>query len=355
MSSLIESKKGSIMVITAASVFVIFGFVALATDLGYMFRVKSELQNIADAAVLAGASAFIIGDQNAREQTATQRATHCASDNKAGNEAAVIDVLFPTPDQIRVVAHRTQAKGNPLALFFARILGFPTTDITADATVQVFSLGGAKGCRPWCVPDRWDDANGNGEWDEGELYDPRETGYTVEKDVGVQVTLKLGNANIPSQYRPCCYPPVNKGDPITGAAEYERLIAEGYEGLVEVGDELLLEPGDMVGPTKFGVQELIDQDPTAFWNEDINAVDHYPSDPKTIGVSPRIVYISIYNPTDPPTSGRNSVFVNKLAAFFVDGVAPNGDLIGRFVISTNWAQPGSGSSDSFLIVTTLVE
>ena len=50
------------------------------------------------------------------------------------------------------------------------------------------------------------------------------------------------------------------------------------------------EPGNMVGPTTQGIDDLIAQDPTAYWDEDTNSVDS----PYGTG-SPRIFPIPLYD------------------------------------------------------------
>lgn len=48
-------QRGVVMIVFGASLFVLFGFMAIAIDLGRTYVVRTELQNAADAAALAGA------------------------------------------------------------------------------------------------------------------------------------------------------------------------------------------------------------------------------------------------------------------------------------------------------------
>lgn len=50
-----RQQRGAVMIMFGASIFVLFGFMALAIDLGRTYVVRTELQNAADAAALAGA------------------------------------------------------------------------------------------------------------------------------------------------------------------------------------------------------------------------------------------------------------------------------------------------------------
>ena len=54
----LRSEKGAILVIVAACLVVLLGFMGLAIDLGQAYNNKSQLQNIADACALAGGSAL---------------------------------------------------------------------------------------------------------------------------------------------------------------------------------------------------------------------------------------------------------------------------------------------------------
>src|SRR4026209_2398546 len=53
-----RSEKGAILFIVAACLVVLLGFMGLAIDLGHAHNNKSQLQNMADACALAGATAL---------------------------------------------------------------------------------------------------------------------------------------------------------------------------------------------------------------------------------------------------------------------------------------------------------
>ena len=126
---------------------------------------------------------------------------------------------------IRVTTHRTAATNDPLRLFFRKVVD-PVTgnqaDVTAVAAAMAFDVCGAKCLKPWAIPDRWADANANGIWDAGEMYDPDATGYIAPVDVGVQAVLKVarpGDGPAAGLFYPINYPPLDSpdGPPPTGA------------------------------------------------------------------------------------------------------------------------------------------
>jgi Flp pilus assembly protein TadG len=68
-----RGERGAVIVIFAICLFVLIGFAALAIDIGYLHTTRSELQNVADAAALAGAR--YLGDEYAK-LTPSEMGTH---------------------------------------------------------------------------------------------------------------------------------------------------------------------------------------------------------------------------------------------------------------------------------------
>ena len=52
-------KRGAMLVLVAVSLGMLIGFAALAVDFGMLYDARSETQRAADAAALAGASAYL--------------------------------------------------------------------------------------------------------------------------------------------------------------------------------------------------------------------------------------------------------------------------------------------------------
>jgi hypothetical protein len=125
---------------------------------------------------------------------------------------------------------------------------------------------------------------------------------------------------------------------------------------METGMQLTPEPGNMVGPTRQGVEDLIAQDPRAYWEPlpGCNCVKG--SDPR-YGISPRIRAIPLYDPVhyeNGKQSGRNADF--KMVSFlgvFVVGMQGN-ELIARVhpisAETTNNPSPGSSFAKSIRLV-----
>ncbi len=356
------NNRGSVVIMAAVAMVAMFAFALLTIDGAILVTTKNQLQAAADAAALAGASGLIEGSQ----ATATQRAIRFASLNQAVQDVrrpvtiTAADVSFPASGVIRVRTHRTAATGDALRTYFMRIVNAGSnnlSDISAVAAAHVFDVCATSCIKPWAIPDRWNDINGNGRMDAGEIYDPDGTGYLAPGDVGARVVLKVGNpqqAMASGQFYPIDLPPLdcNCGEnPQTGGAQYRWNIANCNPYTVAPGDRLQLEPGNMVGPTRQGMQELIDADPGAYWDSSEKTVKG-----SRYGKSPRIALVPFFDPTLPPTSGRNWVRVVKLGAFFLESVGPGSEVNGRFISLTAAGTPcTTGSGTSFIKGIALLE
>ncbi len=301
---------GNTVVQVAMVLVVLLGVASLAIDGGLIFAARNQLQSAVDASVLAAASGLIHG-----EDEATEKAIAFARENTCINRPVSVssgDVTFPAANQVRVSTDHT------VELYFARIFGIRTARITAEATAELGTLSGTGNVKPWAIPD-------------------------LDYTLGEQVILKSGELGAPgtnpSYYYPVDFPPVNRGTPVPGAQTYWDNIINGSNDPIFIGDELLIEPGNMIGPTHQGVSELIAMDPGAYWAGDHIAGSAFPE-----FSSPRICKIAMFDINFPPDSGRNSVIVISLGAFFLEGMQGQ-DVIGRFMAITTGGTWGDGPSD----------
>lgn len=356
------NQRGSVVIFMAVAIIATFAFAVLGIDAAIMMTTKNQLSRAADSAALAGASGLVAGDQ----AVAIDRAINYASYNSAVQDQmrpvviTAADITFPEPDIIRVRTHRTEATGDPLRTYFLKILrpfSNNTADVSAIAAAQAFDICSARCLKPWAIPDRWDDTDLDGVYDDGEVYDPIATGYNAPVDIGATITLKVGN---PQQainsgvFFPVNYPPIDKypESPLTGGAWYETWIAECEPYLVEAGDRLQIEPGNMVGPTVHGMDDLYALDPAAQWDATTNSIIN-----SNFGLSPRVGLVPFFDPSQPPESGRNWVTVTKIGAFFIEQVGPGSQVRGRFIQVTTQGErcEGDGNGTSFIKGIALIE
>ncbi len=180
-------ERGSVTVLVALSMTALVGLLALGIDLGALFNARSEAQRAADAAALAGASAFLDYQQAQARGEAVDRAVEFATSNEIRNQPVA-------PEEVSVWVNldsssvRAAVRRDGVPTWFARLLGFDAVDIGAEATAWAGAAGAAQCVKPFALPDMWeetsDDSNGNRLWDEGEQwrYDPasgdRYAGYS---------------------------------------------------------------------------------------------------------------------------------------------------------------------------------
>lgn len=123
---------------------VIFGFAALAVDVGQIYMTRAELQTAADAASTAGARGLPL--EIAAEAIALDYANNYNSFGN-GNITSAPDIAVgnwdPTTrtfsvgtlpyNAVQVTTHRSEAYGNPVENLFAKLIGNPTTDVSATS------------------------------------------------------------------------------------------------------------------------------------------------------------------------------------------------------------------------------
>lgn len=151
-------RVGSVVVLTLMLMVVLIGMVAFAVDLGYITHVRTELQRTADASALAAAEnlphlwdSATAARSYAAKNNWSSGVKIGSGDEENGADLDPMQIEFglwnrrtatfttPTPsgrrtNAVRVTLRRTEATKNPLRLFFGRVLGQNSTDVTATAT-----------------------------------------------------------------------------------------------------------------------------------------------------------------------------------------------------------------------------
>jgi len=89
----IGKQRGATAVVVAVSLLVLIGFAALAIDLGYLYVVKNELQNAADAGALAGAKALYNEDGTEVNPGANQAALDLVTANYSEKSPVEIESI----------------------------------------------------------------------------------------------------------------------------------------------------------------------------------------------------------------------------------------------------------------------
>src|SRR5437870_10814734 len=167
-------RRGAIVPLFAILLIPILGMLAFSIDAGWMVLVRTDLQNAADAAALAGAEKLqelyvqynMPGQPLQSSVLATARgnatgspmatAEKFSSYNKAGNVNLTVldqDVHFGFtdaqgnftspyagfPNTIEVTVRRDDQANSPLGLFFGGVLGMSKINLQAKARATIYS------------------------------------------------------------------------------------------------------------------------------------------------------------------------------------------------------------------------
>ena len=161
-----DVQRGASTVLIAISLFALIGFTALGIDIGYLFVVKNEMQNAADAAALAGASNlykdntpptpnWALAEEEAEKSIALNKAANTnLSDGTISSgywditrekSALQAKTITPTNNDYPAIEVRiSKAEGEnegEVSTFFARALGIDTAAVGAKAVAVIISPG----------------------------------------------------------------------------------------------------------------------------------------------------------------------------------------------------------------------
>jgi Flp pilus assembly protein TadG len=305
-----RGELGQGLVLGTLFMVVILGFAAMAVDVGLFLHERRELQKAADAAALAGAQELPGSPGDAQ-----QRAEEWAENNGIdGDELEAIEITttYATNDTITVAVKRD------VPFVFARVLGFTSNTMEADATARVGSPAAMSGLLPFGVLE---DAISPTE-STVLKYDAQNVSHGNFGALGIdgpggniyRETIKYGcETPLCSQSQDTC------ADPTTET-----------------------KPGNMVGPTREGVEWRIDNTPSECdeFDEVFQEVDGtyqltsqcnpFPSTGPND--SSRVVIVPVIGEL---CNGRCDVTILKFAMFFLEELGDckgnDCEVTGRFV------------------------
>ena len=131
-----KSEKGSVPVLVALSLTVLFGFTSLAVDFGMMASCKQSMQNAADAASLAAAGDLASGSSGTIHSTASSYAKTNGFDPANPDISLEVQTSSKT---VTVTIRREMKMG-----FSAVLTGMRTRTVSASATAEAITIFG--GC-----------------------------------------------------------------------------------------------------------------------------------------------------------------------------------------------------------------
>lgn len=334
-------------------------------------------------------------------------------------------IVIPDSQKVRVFVHRPA-----VGTFFARVLGFFNVPIGAKAAAVAIEAGAGKCVKPFAFPDYWNDVdddvvdanrledlkNGNGPGGEQWEYEPSlgdsykvydldnltgtetglgsdfrngsvafgdNTGTRYYEDQGRPIVLKKSNPQqtpSPGFFMPWVIPGSNPG-----AADYKKNIYTCNPAEINLTTDFNIDgsadtssyddkTGNMVGPTKQGMDSLINLDPDACWASMPDTDPTHTGGPYTTGkvmkkgptgqcdqeypgweASPRVAIIPLFDPSQ-ITSGKTQLRFNNLAMIFIED-QPNmhAAVVGRFMKYTRGTGDPGETNGSLVKILRLVE
>jgi hypothetical protein len=288
---------------------VMLGVTSLGIDMAKLMVARTQLQNAADAAALAGASAIDSRTGVILPDSAVARAQSISVLNQAfikdsqPVELDAGDVQVIGGNRVRVVVRREGA--NSVVTEFARVFGIASLEMNADATAICEPTQTATcGVVPLAaIPN-------------GTPFVPGcEQNYT----------LKLGAGSDPGgNYNALQIPACGQGDCLNnGANGFKCMLEHGSCCPIQIGQQLQTQAGNMSGPTTSAIEYRFNND-----TDKRQGICHS----GYTGNGQRVVFVPITTP--PGGNGTNWVTVTGFAAFFIANVpnAGNNNIItGEFL------------------------
>ncbi len=275
LNCFLSDQRGVAMVMVVISMIALLGITALVTDIGLLAANKQSLVNAVDAAVLAGAH-----ELPEKPLLARDTAVSYALQNGCNPDEPEIDPV--TNSKITVTATRQ------VDYIFAKVLGFTSGTVSANASARVAALTSHRGAAPLAIPDQ-------------------------EFDFNTRYLLKQGSNNDGSPLGPGTYGALSLGG--TGARNYEDNLKYGYQETLRVGDIVNTETGNMSNPTKRAIDYRIDR------------CNHVPECTATSfdPGCPKILIIPVYEPNLLEDGQIKQIKILGFAAFLVERVEGQGN------------------------------
>ena len=332
-----QDKQLGYVVVTVALLLVVFlGFGALAVDVGVLFSARTAAQAAADAGALAGAFTFVTNSSAPQPSTAYDHAMSTALSNDILAQSITAPEVTVNVDvgnrRVTVDINRTQGT------FLARALGVDSADIGVRAIAEAAPEALASFCaKPWFIPNTVVADPGQTPCEActaGEVLIDGNGDVTAfgQSRIGQPLTIKPGNPQ--SALGPGQFYAIRMGDS-TGGDDYRDNISTCSPEVLTCQAVYGAEPGNMIGPTKQGVNELIGSPPDVYYD-----VGEYLTSSGMSNTSRSLIVAPIWDvcllpgfcPADKlPDGGANvQIPVKGFALIFIDGVQSN-DVVAHLV------------------------
>jgi hypothetical protein len=366
-----HSQRGMTLMVVCLLLIAFLGIAALCVDLGVLYTARTSAQHAADAAALAGAFTFVNSPTATQPAAAQQEAIAVASTNKILGQSVTIgngDVVVDTANrQVTVTVTRTGAGG--VNTFFAKALGISQVTIQAQARAQASkSASGARCIKPVYMPNTIFSAldpatactQGQVIFSSTGTLSPWVQDASGQFRFAGQCTLirptTPSGALTPSQFYSLDFG--------SGAATYSAVwssclnqVSGASPQVVQCGDSIPVETGDMVGPTRQGVNNMVGSPADTWLGPDpTTGIFQYQTSTGVSDTSKSLGLFAVWDScSNPITSGTHGQVtpVIGFVEMFVDGMsntcsgsANGGNWVRVHAVSANGCSGGNGNGST---------
>ena len=302
----LQDESGNVAVLVALMMVILLGSTALVTDVGVEFAAKQKLWNALDAGALSGVEEIFNGAAAARS-TAVQYV------QQNGGSVSSINVNTAT-ETITLDGQQN------VPLYFARVLGYQSANISLQVQAQAGTLVSGTGIAPIAVVEQnfaygqtYTLSIGAGQSGSSESENESDGNDGNPKD-----SSSGGDGSSDNQaYGSGNYGYLALGG--AGAQQFSQNLMYGFSGVLSVGEQVQTEPGDMSGPVSQAVSYRMQQGEG--WTF-ATAADG----------CPRVLLLPVVNTLN--VNGKSSITIVGFAAFYLDGLQGSGghqQIVGRFL------------------------
>ncbi|UCZ53144.1 pilus assembly protein TadG-related protein [Bacillus shivajii] len=273
LKKFLYKKEDGHALVLASMVFTgLVGITGLVIDGGMLYMQQTHLQKTANAAVLSGAQELMApNDKKAKSVVDDILRSH-------GETDSFYDLHVAMGDRLSIRLEK------PVPLTFASLFGVEEVNVQASAIARVGVMGNAVGAAPLGIEE------------------------SVELEYGVEYKLRVdetevdtGNFGVLALEGP-------------GARTYKDNLLYGYQEAISVGDVLNTQTGNIAGPTREAVNELVNS------CSDMNQRD-----------CRRILLVPVYKPYNHDQNQLKQVKVTGFAYFYISEPMSRNDTVVRGV------------------------
>ncbi len=261
LKAIIHRQQGSSIVLVGLSLGALMTMTGLVVDIGGVYVAKTQLQKAANAAALSGAQELTYNETRVKSIVSEVLTKH-------GESGSLVEQEVQMEHKVSIRLQRQ------VTLAFSGLFGWDEVPVEVRATAVIESMGRATGVAPLGIDD------------------------SIPLIIGQEYTLKVDETEVDTGN----FGILALGG--SGASTYEMNLKYGYMNEIKVGSIIDTQTGNVVGKTKTGVQERINNCP-------------YPVGETHHRDCERIILIPVYTPYNVDVNQVKQVKITGFAYFYI--------------------------------------